>query len=321
MPRPAARAFHERLDELLDASIGLTLGPELPADPSYEILVSGRPEREQIAASPRLRAVLIPYAGLPASTRELMLEHPDIAVHNLHHNAAPTAELAITLMLAVAKRVIPIDRALRSGDWSPRYDDDASGMLLSGRRVLVLGHGAIGRRVARACVALGMRVNATRRRATEVTLEREVTLHPASALGELLPDADIVCVCLPQTPETTGLLGAEELALLPRGAILVNVARGHVVDEQALYEALVGGALGGAGLDAWYHYPAEEKARTCTPPSEFPFGDLDSVVLSPHRAGHSDRTEDLRASHLAAALDAAARGEEMPGRVDVLAGY
>jgi phosphoglycerate dehydrogenase-like enzyme len=103
--------------------------------------------------------------------------------------------------------------------------------------------------------------------------------------------------------------------------VLVNVGRGPIVDEAALYAALRDGTLYAAGLDVWYNYPADEAARAHTPPSDYPFHELDNVVMSPHRAGSSVETEALRMVHLARLLNAAARGEPMPNRVDLEAGY
>ena len=131
----------------------------------------------------------------------------------------------------------------------------------------------------------------------------------------------MLIICLPHTPETMELIGEPELALLSPGAILVNVGRGPIVDEAALYHALREGTLHSAGLDVWYNYPSGEAARSHTPPSAYPFHELDNVVMSPHRAGGSDESEMRRMTHLAALLNAAARGYEMPNRVDLQAGY
>jgi phosphoglycerate dehydrogenase-like enzyme len=288
----------------------------VPAD--YHILVAGRPQREHLIASPTLRALIIPWAGLPEVTRELMRDFPHIAVHNLHHNAAPVAEMAVTLMLAAAKLVVPTDRALRAHDWTPRYHRPNPTVLLEGKTALILGYGAIGQRVAHLCRALGMKVMAIRRC---VVMPSPDEIYPPNALHRLLPQANVLIICVPQTPETTGLIGEKELALLPPGAILVNVGRGPIVDEAALYHALCEGPLHSAGLDVWYDYPADEAARSHTPPSAYPFHELDNVVMSPHRAGGADETEMLRMMHLAALLNAAARGDEMPNLVDLQAGY
>ncbi len=305
----------------LHPDIHLTHGSDPPTPVDYRILVAGRPSREQITASPNLQALIVPWAGLPEATRQLMLEFPSIAVHNLHHNALPVAEQAIALLLAAAKFIVPMDRALRGHDWTPRYKPNPS-LLLGGKTALILGYGAIGHHAARLCRGLGMKVLAIRRSAgASSDASDEVLVAPAQALHPLLPQVNVLIICLPHTPETTGLIGAEELALLPPGAVLVNVGRGPIVDETALYHALRDGTLYAAGLDVWYNYPADEATRSHTLPAACPFHELDNVVMSPHRAGGSTETERLRMDHLAELLNAAAQGRPMANRVDLLAGY
>ena len=303
----------------LHPEVRLTAGLELPNPADFRILVAGRPGREHLLASPRLEALVVPWAGIPDATRDLLREFPHVALHNLHHNALPVAELAIALLLAACKFVVPMDRALRAHDWTPRYQPNPS-LLLQGRTALVLGYGAIGRQVARLCRGLGMEVVAVRRRPADGA-GGAVRVAGIAELHELLPRAGAILVCLPFTPETEGLIGAAELALLPAGAVLVNVGRGPVVDEAALFEALRDHRLYAAGLDVWYNYPPDEAGRSNTPPSRYPFHELDNVVMSPHRGGGSTETERLRVVHLAEMLNAAARGEPLPNRVDLQAGY
>jgi phosphoglycerate dehydrogenase-like enzyme len=318
--RPPGQAALAHLRAQLEPGVQLTLGPDLPSPADYQILVAGRPEREHITASPTLQALIIPWAGLPAQTQELLQGFPHVAVHNLHHNAVPTAEMAFALLLAAAKCLVPIDRALRAHDWTPRYRSNPA-LVLDGKTALILGYGAIGQHVARLCRGLGMHVIAIRRDVSRSVSDTPDELHPPEALHHLLPRATALIVCLPLTPATTGLIGADELALLPPNAVLVNVGRGPIVDEAALYRALHDGTLHAAGLDVWYNYPSDEKTRSYTPPSDYPFHELDNVVMSPHRAGGSTETELERMNHLARLLNAAACGEPMPNRVDLGAGY
>lgn len=308
------------LREQLEPGLELALGPELPDPAAYHVLVAGRPQREHLAASPCLHTLIIPWSGIPEESRELMLDFPGVAVHNLHHNAAPVAELTLALLLAAAKFLVPLDQALRRHDWTFRYEPPPTA-LLHGKTALILGYGAIGRRVAQACLALGMTVMATRRSAAACYEEQGVSVHAAAALSDLLPRADVLIVTLPLTPETEGLLGEAELGLLPEGGVLVNVGRGAIVDQEALYEALRTGRLRAAGLDVWYNYPPDAESRASTPPADYPFHELDNVVMSPHRGGSTDETERLRMAHLARLLNALARGEEPPNRVDVAIGY
>jgi phosphoglycerate dehydrogenase-like enzyme len=310
------------LRRLLDPGIIITSGAELPAQPSVEILVCARPQHRQLAACPSLRALIIPFAGPPPETLALMAAFPAISVHNLHHNAAATAETALGLLLAAAKFLVPVDRSLRLHNWTPRYEPPPIA-ILAGRAALILGYGAIGRRLARALQALDVRVLATRRRAETVTDDGIAEIHPPGHLHTLLPQANILAITLPHTPETTGLIGAAELALLPPGALFVNVGRGPIVAEAPLYEALHSGRLLAAGIDVWWRYPDDRPSRSHTPPSAFPFHELENVVLSPHRGGMggAEEIETLRYTALAQLLNAAANGEAIPNRIDLSRGY
>ena len=306
--------------ELDDDVVELLPASSVPATATPTVLVRGVPEESMLAACPRLTHLLIPYAGLPRATRERLQARPEVAVHNLHHNAAPTAELAVALLLACAKEVVPHDRDLRRGDWRRRYAE-ATTTTLAGGHALVLGYGAIGQRVAHALGALGMRVTAVRRSARGGDRHGMVALVPPRALATELSRADAVVICLPWTEETDGLLDAAMLRCLPASAYLVNVGRGAIVDEDALYAALAEGRLAGAGLDVWYRYPSTVAERASTPPSAHPFGSLDNVVLSPHRGGKTRQNEVARARGVARMLEAIAAGGEVPNRVDLDAGY
>ena len=288
----------DRLDLLRELLPGLsfTLGDEVP---EVDVLVAGRPDDAQLDRASR--ALVIPYAGLPKRTRGLLLERPGLAAYNLHHNAGAVAEGALALLLAAAKRVVPMDRALREHDWRPRYTRDPS-VPLAGRAAVILGYGAIGRRVGAMLAGLGMDVIGVQR-GDDWPLEQ----------------ADVLICALPSTDETRGRLDAAALARLPTHCTLVNVGRADLIDEDALYEALADGRLHGAGLDVWYRYPSAPDERA--PPSKRPFHGLDNVVLSPHRTGHGPHVEEARVRALAEVLGALRDGREPGGLVDPERGY
>jgi phosphoglycerate dehydrogenase-like enzyme len=313
------QAFLAHLALVLSADVDLTTGTDGEAPPTAtRILVKGVPTKADLAACPHLDTVVIPWAGFPRASRELLIDHPQIAVHNLHHNADTVAEMAIGLMFACAKRLPFFDRRLRRGDWRPRYAESQV-TLLKGKRALVLGYGAIGQKIAVLCKALGMSVIGIRRSGT-TALDPSICVRDADQWSSLLPETDVLFVSLPWTPETDGLIGARELGQLPQGAIVVNIGRGIILDELALYQALRDQRIT-AGLDVWYHYPRSEADRMHTWPSKYPFAGLDNVVLTPHLAGHHETIEQSRAVALALLLNAAAHGEPLPNRVDVERGY
>jgi phosphoglycerate dehydrogenase-like enzyme len=168
-----------------------------------------------------------------------------------------------------------------------------------------------------------MTVTALRRRPEVVPPGCPDRVLGPDALHDALPEADVLQIALPHTEATRGLIGERELSLLPRNAVLVNVARAPIVKEEPLYRALEGRSIRAAGLDVWYAYPKSEEARSSTPPSRFPFGELPNVVMSPHRAGAFSvrEVEEARVTALAATLNAAVRGGPVPHPVDVAEGY
>ncbi len=305
------------LKEQLDPSIDLTHGDALPDDPTYHVLVAGRPTREFIEASSNMKAVIIPWAGLPVQTRELLLNYPELGVFNLHHNASATAETAMALMLAAAKEIVPLDRKLRKNDWGSR-GGMTNAISLSEKTAVILGYGEIGKRVGAACRGLGMETVGITRQGGATS--KAVTIDSVASLDHWLPGANVLFITVPLTDETSGLIDRARLAALPDNAIVVNMARGPVVNEQALFDELSTGRIR-AGIDVWYNYPTGKDEMRNTQPSAFPFHELENAVMTPHIGGNALDIEPQRIKELAALLNTAVRGETMPNRVDPGQGY
>ena len=313
----------EILYSRLETGIHLSAGKEIISGARYHILINGTPTLEHLQASPDLHTLIIPYAGVPQATRAILADFSEIKVYNLHHNAAPTAEMTIALLMAAAKFLVPIDRAFRESNWTPRYQTNPS-LLLEGRCALILGFGHIGQRVGRFCQALGMQVIGVRRNPKSPLLpDLKAEVHPFQTLDQLLPRTNVLIITLPITAETEGLISAERLAAMVPGGLLVNVGRGTIVDQTALYQALKDQTLSAAGLDVWYNYPNTPEERQDTLPADHPFHELDNVVMSPHRGGafRLEELEQRRMTDLALTLNAFANNETVPHRVDMLAGY
>lgn len=186
-------------------------------------------------------------------------------------HAKPLADFVLMAILWFAKDGFRMVREKAAHRWM-RY----CGRDVSGATVGMVGFGTIGREVARACRAMGMRVMATKRTVRPGERDADADrLVPLSDLGSLLGVADYVVLAVPQTPQTERLLGPKELRATKRGAVLINVARGAVVDEDALIEALRDGHLGGAALDVLATEP---------PPGDSPLWNMPNVLLSPHSA-------------------------------------
>ncbi|MGB2938654.1 MAG: phosphoglycerate dehydrogenase [Phycisphaerae bacterium] len=188
---------------------------------------------------------------IPTATR-----HGIVVMNAPDGNTLSTAELTIGLMLAVSRNVVPASVSLREGKWDRKQ---FMGRQLAGKTVGIVGLGRIGTAVARRCLGFEMKVvgydpfvAGGRELATQIRLVENIE--------DLLKEADYLTVHTPLSDETRGLIGAGELAMLPKGAFVINTARGGIVDEQALLEALESGHLGGAGLDVYTSEPPRNRA-------------------------------------------------------------
>lgn len=282
-----------------------------------QVLVDGGPP-EELLDGESLERVIVPYAGLGARLRGLLLARPRLRAHNSHFNDAMVAQHVVALVLAVANRVVWDDRALRRGDWGPPVSaTHGRGVYLRGKRALLLGYGSIARAAAPALRALGLELTAFRRHPDP---HADVPQVGRDGLLAALAEADVVVCTLPSTDETRGLVGERELAAMKETAILVNVGRGDVVDEAALYGALAEGRVFGAGIDVWYVYPRDDEERRSTAPSRFPFAELPNVVMTPHSANDLMGWRTMAARDVLATLEALTRGEER-NLLDVARGY
>ena len=170
----------------------------------------------------------------------------------------------------------------------------------------ILGYGRIGRSVAERARAFGMAVWGIRRRPGREDGSRLAVLQGPEALDEILRAADYVVVALPLTGATRGLLGERELGLMKPTAVLVNVARAEILDEEAVYRALSRGTIAGAVLDVWYRYPPDGRPVL---PGRQAFHELPNVIMTPHVAGWTEGTVEARATLIAANVARVARGE------------
>ena len=281
-----------------------------------DVLVDGRPT-EAFLNGERLSRVVVPYAGVAPEVQQRLAERPHLTLHNSHFNAPFVAQHAVALLLAVANRVVEGHVPLGRGDWRPRYDDDFTSIDLRGRRCLLVGYGAIGTEAATRVKGLGMEVSVVRR---TVPANPDVPTRPSAELVEALAEADVAIVSLPLTDDTEGSIGREALDALGPEGIVVNVGRGEVIDQDALYEALRDRTLFGAGLDVWWTYPDDREGRVMTFPAHRPLHTLPTVVMSPHRANQVRNWGAASFADVARTLREAAAGRER-NRVDPARGY
>lgn len=279
------------------------------------------------AAGDRLRLVLNPGAGV-RHLREPLAERDDVTVCNSHGNAQLTAEHTVALILAAIKRIPQHHGYLQAGRWRTGDKEGASGQL-RGRTVGLLGLGHVARAVAGMLAGFGVTIVGLRRD----THRREPSMPDAiedifgpDELDVFLQRISILVVTLPHTTETEKLIGTGELERLGKSGIVVNVGRGPVIDEDALYEALAAGTIASAAIDVWYDYDpegdGESEGKGCEPryPYRRPFHELDQVVLSPHRAA-SPFARLERWGGIVENLLRFARGEPLTDQVDLRRGY
>lgn len=319
-PAPTARAHDARvvvtralpfpaLDRLRAAVREVVVSPHdraLTADelhalvPGADALIATLSDRVDAALldrAPRLRVVANYAVGLDNVDLDATRARGVVVANTPDVLTEATADQALALLLAVARRVVEADRFVRDGRWRGFAPDLLLGRGLQGKALGVVGLGRIGQAVARRARAFGMSIRYAGLRPRPEAAALEAAHLP---LDDLLAGSDAVVVTCPLLPATRGLLDARRLALLRPGALLVNVARGPIVDEAALAAALRAGRLGGAGLDVFEDEPRVHPDLLALPP--------DRVVLAPHLGS---ATFEARAGMAALCVDAV---------LDVLAG-
>jgi len=258
--------------------------------------------------APHLRWIQATSAGIGAFMQQTGLRTSGITVTTAAGvHAVPLAEFALAGALHFVKDVPQLQQAQRDRRW----DRSTTGQL-AGRGVTVVGIGGMGRNVIRVFKAMGCRVTAVGRAGRTYDLAPGIDVTSTDHLDEVLPSTDILVLCCALTPETTGLIGRRQLAALPDGAILVNIARGAVVDEPVLIDELTSGRLAGAALDV----VAEEPL-----PSQSPLWALDNVLLSPHSASTVDTENATLTALFIDNLRRFRAGRPLRNRYDPARGY
>ena len=246
------------------------LPPQPDASVEYLLTMSTPVGREWMERLPGLRLVQKLGAGWDRIDLEAARQRGIRVAVTRAQNAVSVAEHAILLMLAVLRNLLALDRDLRQGRWA-KWEYRERSFELFGKRVGIVGFGAIGRAVAERLKAFGAELAAY----DVVQVDERLGVRQLG-LRELFSFAEIVTVHLPLTPETRGLIGRDLLSLLPPHGVLVNTARGGIVDEQALESLLREGRLAGAGLDVFSVEP---------PSPDHPLLKLPNVVATPHVGG------------------------------------
>jgi len=274
-------AIETRMMELFDVQLNLTDDPMPKADlieavKTADVVVPTVTDRIDAAvlsqAGENLRLVANYGTGIDhidlATARQrgiTVTNTPDVLTED-------TADMTMGLILAVSRRLTEGERRLRSGDWMGWSPTGMLGHRIYGKRLGIVGMGRIGQAVARRARGFGLSIHYHNRHQLHEEVEGELEATYWESLDQMLARMDVVSINCPHTPATYHLLSARRLKLLQPHAVIVNTSRGEVIDENALTRMLVGGEIGGAGLDVFEHEPAVNPKLVA----------LDNVVLLPH---------------------------------------
>jgi phosphoglycerate dehydrogenase-like enzyme len=305
---PLAGSFAEAVRAKVEVPCDIVLTDEtgiLSEMPNVDVVVTLVFTKEMGQRSARLQLIQVPGAGLDRIDRAAIPAKACLA--NVYGHETGIAEYIMGAMLTLSREFLKLDGALRRGDWLSQWgigiQAPAPWPELAGKTLGILGYGRIGQELAKRAAAFNMKVVATRRNVTEA--DRYATVWSPEFLSDVLADSDFLAITVPLTPSTKGLIGAPQLALMKKTAILVNIARGALIDEEALYSALREKRIGGAALDVWYKYPSA--SGECRP-SAYPFHELGNVLMTPHVSGWTDGMLEARASLIAENIERISKG-------------
>ena len=304
---PAAIAQLESGFEVryVDGADRVALLPALADVDAVIVRSSTRIDAEALAQAPNLRVVARAGVGLDNVDVEAATKAGVMVVNAPSSNTVSAAEHAVGLLLAVARNVPQAMASLKAGEWQrSRF----TGAELYGKVAGILGLGRIGELVAQRLAAFGMQV---------IAYDPYVPTARAAQLGvrlvgleELLAEADFISVHLPKNAETSGLIGERELRLVKPGALIINAARGGIVDENALALALKDGRVGGAGIDVF----------ATEPPADSPLLAFPNVVVTPHLGASTHEAQEKAGTQVARSVRLALSGEFVPDAVNVQGG-
>jgi phosphoglycerate dehydrogenase-like enzyme len=253
---------------------------------------------------PSFRLLHVPGAGLDGI--DMTALRPETVVANVFEHETPIAEFVIARLLEWEIRAAAMQTSFGPAEWAEHYRHRTPHGEIHGKTLGIIGYGRIGRAMATRAAAFGVRVIAVDDFATT---DGTAEVLPTARLSELLARSDYVVVSCPLTDETTGLIDAAALARMQRHAVLVNISRAQIVNEDALYSALREGGIGGAVLDVWYRYPTS--SDDAVTPASRPFWELPNAWCTPHSSAWTRQLPGRRYAVIADNVNRLMSGEPL----------
>jgi phosphoglycerate dehydrogenase-like enzyme len=285
--------------------------PQEIADTDVFIGLSLRPE--QFAAAKRLCWIHSPAAAVHQLMYPELIKSSVALTNSTGVHGPVVAEHAITLLLALAKRLPQAMQYQAKHEWSQNqlWQGSPRPREVADSTVLVIGMGSIGREFAARAKALGMRILAIRENPAK-GLDGADAVYGSAQIDDVLPQADYVLLCTPVTPATTGIMNAARMSKMKPDAYLINVARGPLIDEAALLDTLQHRRIAGAALDVFNQEPL---------PADSPFWSLDNILITPHTAAVTDRLWERHYRLIVDNMKRFLAGERLLNEVDKSRGY
>lgn len=253
--------------------------------PEAQIVIGWRPTRVLLDTASNMKLFINPGVGVQhhIETFREITKSRNVTLINGHGNTYFTAQHAVAMLLTLTNQIIPHHNWMTKGFWR-RGDSYAKSTPIRNRKIGLLGYGAVNRKVHKFLSGFDVEFLILKRTWNgSEEFPTPVKQFLPKELNTFLKETDMLMIAVPQTEETIGMIGEEELKLLESESFLVNVSRGIVVDEEALYNALSQKTIAGAAIDVWYNYQPEPDVDGRKFPTKFSFHELDNVVLSPHR--------------------------------------
>ncbi len=261
-----------------------------------DVLIGWRPSKILLESGKNLKVFINPGAGVN-HLLDLFIEfnrYRKITLINGHGNSYFVAQHAVALLLTLMNKTIPHHIWMKEGKWRTG-DREAASLPLRFREVGLLGYGAINKKVHQFLAGFDVKFHILRKNWNKQKdrLPTEAKKYGITEIDDFLKEVDILIIAVPHTSQTSGLIKARELKLLGPKGLIINVARGDIINQEDLYSALKNETIKGAAIDVWYNYRPKANNGGLKYPYDFPFHNLDNIILSPHR-GYSPFNDLLR---------------------------